>query len=285
MNFDIDLVNEIAANHVWHSNSSEWWGKTNQELVRQIEAAFSNDFATINLNPIGELTIKNTTFGTISSRHLFGLDELIIFGWYELNSRRYRKVLDLGANIGVHSIVMSKLGFSVTAYEPDPHHIEIFAKSMITNDCQNIELRPRAIGVQNGVFEFTRVLGNTTGSHLSGSKKGAYGDLEIIKVQVDAIQNVIDEGYDLIKMDVEGYEAKLIEALSPANFNQLEIMLEIGNSENAKTIFHQLSRLKVNAFSQKNGWKKVTFLDDLPKSHREGSVFISRSNLMSWTTN
>ena len=179
---------------------------------------------------------------------------------------------------------MSKLGFSVTAYEPDPNNLEISARSMITNGCQNIELRPRAIGVQNGAFEFTRVLGNTTGSHLSGSKKGTYGDLEIIEVEVDAIQKVIDEGYDFIKMDVEGYEAKLIKALSPANFNQLEIMLEIGTSENAKIIFNQLSRLKVNAFSQKNNWKKVTLLDDLPTSHREGSVFISRSDLMNWTT-
>lgn len=283
MTFNIDLMHEIAANHKYHSNSSEWWDKTNRELVKQVEVAFSGDFATLNFRPIGELSIKKTTFGSIHSSHLFGLDELIVFSWYALNSRKYRHVLDLGANIGVHSVVMSKLGFSVTAYEPDPHHLEIFAGSIITNDCQDIELRPRAIGVQNGVFNFTRVLGNTTGSHLSGSKREPYGDLEIIEVEVDAIQKVIDEGYDFIKMDVEGFEAKLITALSATNFNQLEIMMEIGTSENAKIIFNQLSRLKVNAFSQKNNWGKVTLLDDLPTSHREGSVFISRSDLMNWT--
>jgi len=61
-------------------------------------------------------------------------------------------------------------------------------------------------------------------------------------------------------------------------------MLKIGTSHNAKAIFNQLSRLKVNAFSQKNNWRKVTLLADLPTSHCDGSVFISRSNQMSWTT-
>ena len=31
---------------------------------------------------------------------------------------------DLGANVGVHSIILSNLGFDVTSYEPDAIHFE-----------------------------------------------------------------------------------------------------------------------------------------------------------------
>ena len=61
---------------------------------------------------------------------------------------------------------------------------------------------------QEASTEFVRVKGNTTGSHLAGSKPNPYGELERFMVHVvpmvDAIQDC-----DLVKLDAEGHEIAL----------------------------------------------------------------------------
>ena len=51
-----------------------------------------------------------------------------IFLFYFLKRFNYRHVADIGANIGLHSILLSKFGFKVDSYEPDPYHFKILKK-------------------------------------------------------------------------------------------------------------------------------------------------------------
>lgn len=282
MPVSINLTNEIASNHFQHSRTSNWWKESNQRYLEDFLGEFKKSKASIQLGSLSEVKVRNVEFGSINSSHLFGLDELIIFAWYEVNSSRYRKTLDLGANIGVHSLLMSKHGFQVTAYEPDPRHIEVFMELMTDNQVENCNLRRKAIGANFENLSFTRVLGNTTGSHLTGAKSSPYGELEVFEVEVDAIREVLAEGYDFVKMDVEGYEGKLISEFQTDDFSSMDMMLEIGSQENASQIFSHLMRLGINAFSQKINWEKVEILEDLPTSHREGSLFLTSSSLMNW---
>jgi FkbM family methyltransferase len=284
MSVRINLIEEIGINHFQHSRTSKWWIEANEKYTSMFFKEFNRPVAKIQLGSLDELLFRDINFGAVTSAHLFGLDELIIFTWYQMNSMRYRKTLDLGANIGVHSTVMSKFGFEVTSYEPDPIHIDLFRKTIEDNSVENLSLRKKAIGTNSGKLSFTRVLGNTTGSHLTGSKKNPYGELDVVEVEVDSFQEIISEGYDFIKMDVEGYEVRLISNLKSENFSALEIMLEIGTSENASEIFTHIQRLGVNAFSQKNNWKKVEYLEDLPTSHKEGSLFLSSASSMNWNS-
>ena len=61
--------------------------------------------------------------GNIDTTHLFGIDEIIIFSFYYLlKKKKFKSAADLGANIGLHSIVLSKLGYNVKSYEPDTQH-------------------------------------------------------------------------------------------------------------------------------------------------------------------
>ncbi len=282
MSVSIDLLGEIAKNHFQHSRTTQWWADSNQKFTSTITQEFSDLIGVFEVGSAGEVSIRNIDFGSITSAHLFGLDELIIFAWYELNSSRYRKTLDLGANIGVHSMLMSKFGSGVTAYEPDPAHVARFHQTMKDNAVELYELRQKAIGINSEKLNFTRVLGNTTGSHLSGAKANPYGELEVFEVEVDSIRNVVREKYDFVKMDVEGYEVKLISALEPVDFKSMDIMLEIGTSENAIDMFTELKRLGIHAFSQKSNWRQVERLEDLPTSHREGSLFLTTSPEMNW---
>lgn len=282
MPFQIDLLGEIAINHHQHARPSIWWKRENERYSSALFEEFMETDGTFYLGSAGEISIRNISFGSISSAHLFGLDELIIFAWYELNSSRYKKTLDLGANIGVHSMLMRKFGFEVTAYEPDPVHVALFKQTMNDNAVDSYELRQKAIGINSEKLNFTRVLGNTTGSHISGAKANLYGELDVFEVEVDSIRDVVREKYDFVKMDVEGYETKLISALEFEDFKSMDIMLEIGSSENASDMFIELKRLGINAFSQKTNWSEVEKLVDLPTSHREGSLFLTTSSEMNW---
>ena len=53
------------------------------------------------------------------------------------------------------------------------------------------------ISVKKNKLEFCRVKGNTTGSHLVGSKKNPYGDLDLFEVDCLDVNDYFDE-FDLI---------------------------------------------------------------------------------------
>jgi FkbM family methyltransferase len=231
--------------------------------------------------PFGMLEFPYTSMGAISSLELFGLDELIIFSFYWRNRAQYRKVLDLGANIGLHSCLLARCGYSVTAYEPDPGHYKKLTNNLANNACSNVQTVPAAVSTHDGEMEFVRVLGNTTGSHLAGAKANPYGELERFQVRVEDFGKMIRHA-DLIKMDVEGLEQELLLSTHRADWAGTDAMVEIGSKANAEAVFAHFQTEGINLFAQKTGWQRIEELDDMPSSYRDGSVFISLAAEMPW---
>jgi FkbM family methyltransferase len=234
------------------------------------------------LGDLGSLRLPFMSMGEIKSTHLFGLDELIIFSFYLKNKNRYKKVYDIGANIGLHSIFLAMTGFDIVSYEPDPWHFKILQDNLKLNSVfSKVEARNMAVSTHIGELEFIRVLGNTTGSHLAGAKKEPYGDLEKFKVRVDAFKDILKDA-DLLKIDVEGHEGVLITSTSREDWVGTDAIVEIGTPENAKMVFEHIQTKDVNLFSQKNSWERVVRLEDMPTSYKDGSLFISLNSLMPW---
>ena len=65
---------------------------------------------------------------------------IIIFSYYWTNRKRYKNVADIGANIGLHSILMSRCGWQVTAYEPDPIHCDLIKRNLDLNNVKSVNL-------------------------------------------------------------------------------------------------------------------------------------------------
>lgn len=229
----------------------------------------------------GEVKFPYTRMGAIDTLDLFGTDELIIFAFYWTNRLRYRRAADIGANLGLHSILMARCGWGVKAYEPDPTHAALLRRNLQLNGITSVELVEAAVSDAAGEMEFVRVLGNTTSSHLAGAKPGAYGELERIAVRVEAIVDIMPT-VDFVKMDAEGQERMIIVATGAPHWDNTDMMVEVGSAENARAIFEHLQRIKVNAFSQKLGWNKVTSIAGMPTSYKEGSLFLSRRPAMTW---
>jgi FkbM family methyltransferase len=235
-----------------------------------------------NIGEAGEIYLPFVSMGTINSTHLFGLDELIIFTFYARNRRNYKRVADIGANIGLHSTVLAKLGFDVQCYEPDPYHLELLKRNLSLNGiASKVTVHEKAVSTENSTLEFIRVLGNTTGSHIAGAKKDPYGELEKFTVTATAFREIL-RNVDLVKLDVEGHELEIILSTGSTDWSCTDAMVEIGTPHNAEGVFRHLNAIDVKMYSQKNSWCRVTKIDQMPRSHHEGSLFITCREEMNW---
>lgn len=266
-----------------HSRSSAIYKVIDDSIIEALRTSSLMDPVNgqIQLGEIGSLQFPYTNMGAIDSIDLFGLDELILFSFYWVNRNRYKRVADVGANLGLHSLVMSRCGWEVMAYEPDPRHVKLIQRNFRLNDLEPVELSEVAISGSAGVREFVRVLGNWTGSHLAGAKDNPYGELERFDVEVVSPKEIFSQ-CDLIKLDVEGEEASILLSSQFLDWNGTDVIAEIGNPSNANLIFKHLGKIGVNCFPQKIGWRLAREIADMPTSYREGNVFFSLSESMNW---
>lgn len=218
------------------------------------------------------LNIPFTSFGNINSEHLFGENEQVIFDFYEANRARFGKALDIGANIGVHSILMARNGWEVKAYEPDPAHYALLRSNLEAHQARAVTPYRCAVSTSDSEVEFVRVLGNTTGSHIKGDK-APYGQIETFKVQTVDCRPLFAWA-DFAKIDCEGHEAHLLLTITREQMAHFSAMVEVGSPENAATIFKYFAELEIPMWSQKIEWQRVSSPSHLPHSHRDGSLFI-----------
>lgn len=280
---DPNLFSKIARNYAFHNTQSKWWEESSR-LLEQNSSKLEQDLrqGELALGELGRIKFPFHEMGAINSTHLFGLHELILLSFYWRNRARYATVADLGANIGLHSVVLGILGFNVIAFEPDPEHFRVLGRNLVDNGIKSVQAVEKAVATSRADLDFIRLLGNTTGSHVAGAKSDPYGPTQKIKVKAEDIASVALSA-DLVKMDVEGLEAVLIEALCNRDFPECDILLEIGTEENACLIWDSISRMEdTRLYSQKISWGQVRAPDDLPHSHREGSALISRRLEAPW---
>lgn len=281
-NFLDDVLTALPKLKDQHARTSSTYSFIERIIKREIENFFEGlETGKKVFGPFGSISFPFFRMGAISSKDLFGLDELILFSYYWVNRENYRRVIDIGANIGLHSLLLAKCGFEVEAFEPDPIHFQKLKETMKLNSVSLKETHCAAVSNKSGKAEFVRVLGNTTSNHLAGAKQ-PYGELERFEVPLFNIKDLI-KNTDLIKMDVEGHEGEILIATVSSDWNHTDAFVEIGTPVIAEQVFNHFRRLEVGVFSQKIGWEKVKKLDEMPTSYKEGSIFISKKEGMKWT--
>jgi FkbM family methyltransferase len=236
----------------------------------------------VQVGEIGKIRLPYEKMGAIDSLDLFGLDELLMFAFYFQNRGRYRRVADIGANLGLHSILLGRCGYEVESYEPDPAHFLKLQRNLALNGITSCTPYQQAVSEKNGTMQFVRVLGNTTSSHLAGAKAHPYGELERFDVPVVDIREIAAR-VDLFKIDAEGHEAVLLNALPIEAWMRVDAFVEIGTPENAQAVFDRFNGSAVHIFSQKTGWGRVQAVKDMPVSYKEGGIFVSAKPEMPWS--
>lgn len=116
-------------------------------------------------------------------------------------------VLDIGANMGVYSLLSSeRVGSSgkIIAFEPDNENYECFKKSIRENKMDNIVLHPYAVSNKTETIYFEKNAFNS-GNHQIRKEKTDQSQHSIEAVCLDEFLVDISR-IDVIKIDIQGAE-------------------------------------------------------------------------------
>jgi len=125
--------------------------------------------------------------------------------------------VDIGANIGQHSLFMSRLATHVHAFEPFAKVRERLLHQINTNQLVNIAVHPLGLSNENARLPFFAPTGSNEGIGSfdpSTTSKGnvSIGELELVRGD-DYFLNAGIANIDILKMDVEGFEKPALEGL------------------------------------------------------------------------
>ncbi len=127
-------------------------------------------------------------------------------------------VLDIGANIGHHSVVLSKLvgpAGRVLAFEPQPFVFRVLEANLALNECANCESYRLALGNSNSQscmapLDYERDAWNVGGLGLSDTGRDPSGG-QFVAVQVRRLDDLLPGlKVDFIKCDAEGFDHEVL---------------------------------------------------------------------------
>ena len=181
----------------------------------------------------------------------FLVKEIFVEEIYASNkNKEVFKILDLGSNIGL-SVAYFKMRFPaavIEAYEPDKNSFKLLQKNIQENDWQNVYANETAVSDENG-FLFSSSIEEKASVNSNFATSGS----EESQVPAKGISEILQQNFDIIKMDVEGGEWRIFKKI-------IEHQL-ISKANNWFVEFHQIEKNKkqfekiLNCFQQ-NGFEK-----------------------------
>ncbi len=129
-------------------------------------------------------------------------------------------VVEIGAHIGTLTMVFSKLAKTVYAFEPTKESFDLLNKNISLNECKNVISKQVGVGDK---IESTKIgwIGNNnsgatileggmvTNEVLSSAENGSTNSIET-KIDLINLDVLTLDRLDYLKIDVEGYEEKVI---------------------------------------------------------------------------
>ena len=123
-------------------------------------------------------------------------------------------ILDIGTNIGStilqFAVLIGKEGF-VYGFEPDSINYANCQRNISLNNFSNLEVSQIGLGDERGSFDLVvDTDSNRGGNRISDNISGKSTSKIVVERLDDWMQNKPIERVDLIKIDVEGYELKVL---------------------------------------------------------------------------
>ncbi|WAJ37292.1 FkbM family methyltransferase [Pseudomonas sp. GOM7] len=191
------------------------------ELV-QTRNIFDQKITVIKGDLIGRKILKH---GAYDKAGLFLIERL-------LSGLESPVCLDVGANIGNHSLVMSRYSAKVISFEPQPAVFKVLVKNLEDNKILNVQPLQFGLSDWSGQASMNVVDASNTGATSFASHAGAAESIEAeLRRGDDEVKRLGISSIDFIKIDVEGLETFVIEGLreSIASYKPI-IMLEWNSS-------------------------------------------------------
>lgn len=163
-------------------------------------------------NPIRLMGYSISYFSVWDLRYLFR--EIFEAGSYLFSTDRSRPlILDCGSNIGMSILFFKKLypEARIVGFEADPLTFERLTSNVEQNGLRDVVLNHCALTDKDGSVEFYR------DKNVKGSKQSSLEpkrkDGESVVVPARRLSSFITEEIDMLKLDVEGAEASVLQDL------------------------------------------------------------------------
>ena len=186
--------------------------------------------------------------------------------------KRGHIVYDLGANYGIHALLFAKLvqdSGHVYAFEPQPNILDELEANVALNNFTNVTCLPFAVSDQEGFSDFSG------GHHVGAGHLSAVGDArgDHSRVPCTTLDHFVFEAKhkppDLIKVDIEGAEAKaLTGATTVLKRCRPLVLIDLHNPDQDLQVGRILADCEYTAYRTEDGSR----VDDLSKGwpHADG---------------
>lgn len=201
-----------------------------------------------------ETKLRGYTIKHTNSKEFHSVkDEIFNTDAYKVNLGETPVIVDFGAHIGL-SVVNFRIEHpesKIYAFEPNPNAFNILNENIFNNGFKNIETFNTFVDLHDG----TRILHEdidgdwlSTTSYLSGSWTGSEPTRAIEVICKDArviLEDIIEKEstIDLIKMDIEGYEVKIVEHIKSL-FPKIENLILEFHPSNRKSFTRTFATLR-----------------------------------------
>jgi FkbM family methyltransferase len=178
--------------------------------------------------------------------------------------------IDVGANAGLFSLLAAdRIGAEgvVISFEPQPKIAEIFRRNMRLNRISNVHLFEFALGSRTAISKLSISPGHSGGARLQED-----GGLSILVVNplelLPLLQALIGTRRTLVKIDVEGAEDMVIEALTPVfeSLNVSKCIVEVDSTNLHKfgaSVEALYERMSKQGFEPRFGLKAAAHYDEI----------------------
>jgi FkbM family methyltransferase len=133
--------------------------------------------------------------------------------------------IDLGANYGLFTKIMAQSGATVHAFEPDPDTFTILEENC--GSLPNVVLHQAGVSDEDGTFTLTRMLPRKGQGHsdysqgssitFDGKKMNFDDQVDVKIIDLLAFMENLPKRVKLVKMDIEGAEWKILDAVYQRN--------------------------------------------------------------------
>ncbi len=119
-------------------------------------------------------------------------------------------VLDVGANIGTHTVAMAKWARQVIAFEPQPPTFQMLCANVVVNDLHNVQTLQFALGEKEQNAWMDVIEWTAPDNNHGGAKVYTEASPERAPVHMLCIDQLRLPACDFIKMDIEGGEVAAV---------------------------------------------------------------------------
>ena len=159
--------------------------------------------------------------------------------------------VDVGANIGVYSLLNKEKGFKIYSFEPHPI-ANLITNENVKRNKTNTVVFPYGLGEKDltTYLNIPEELSHAGLTHISPNDEET-----LIKVEVKRMDQVITEKPTHIKIDVEGFELMVLQGMGNLLDHQPELFLEVDSGHMSK---YNITIEQLNNFLREKGYKYET---------------------------